>query len=257
MVSSQHPVLPRSHLEIPVTLVYIDNHARLITAQDYLRSRFVRVGFSSEQSISMVRIFWSKTDPIDKDILERDLAQEQPSARIVLCTMALSMGLDCPCVHRVVQFGTWPNACMASLWQRFCRAACRRGMNATVYIFLPRGIFELVYAKQGNGSSAIPWGQCIHTPIIADTHICSCVRDGQGDAASELNQECTGLTSKVQDLIRLRGDGSQYPLHLIRFIAAPCIRRFLLAYLSESKTKYASIVVGGWVLQWTALHDER
>lgn len=241
--SSQH--LPRTHLEIPVTLVYIDNSDRLLTAQDCIRLHLVSNGFTVDQSTTMVQVFWSGTDPMDKEILERDLAREQPGTRIVLCTMALSMGLDCPCVRRVVQFGSWPKACVASLWQRFCRAARRHGMSACVYIFLPRAIFELVYARQGNGSKAVPWGQCICAPLIPDTYCCSCARDEHSNRPSKFSYGCAGSTAEQRLVLTSRPGVSKFPLHLVELVAAPCLRRFLLAYLSESEANLLSLSIGG------------
>lgn len=56
---------------------------------------------------------------------------------------------------------------------------------------------------------------------------------------------CAGLAGGMRAELHLKVAASQYPLRLVQLVAAPCIRRFLLAYLSESEANLLSLLNGG------------
>jgi hypothetical protein len=161
----------------------------------------------------------------------------------VLCTVALSMGVDCPGITRIVQYGFWPEYDIASLWQRICRAARRPGMIAEAYVFLNRSLFHMAFPKPGSGAKTTPWGDAMHTPLRNVEF--ECVRSvGSSDETQACGSGCSGVVPSVEDDVRSKAGKLIYPRHILQFVAAPCYRRFILCHL-PAETQHMKMLAKG------------
>jgi superfamily II DNA/RNA helicase len=131
----------RDLLQIPKTLVYVDNVDRAADVATELRQQIPR-GVQGVSSEVVVRTYWADIDDNRKSETLRDFKSGR--TRIVLCTDAFSLGLNVSDVELVIQWDIDEKLTIESLWQRIGRGSRGAGRMSTSVIFVRKSILESV-----------------------------------------------------------------------------------------------------------------
>ena len=128
--------------EIPKTLIFVDDVLEALSIAKDLRIRFRKHFRSRFKSYKAIRTYYSSID--DPKKAETISFIRGGEARIVVCTDALSLGVDIPDIERVIQWGVDYKLVHNTLVQRIGRAARNPEMNGIAVIYAPKCVLEPV-----------------------------------------------------------------------------------------------------------------
>ena len=114
------PIECRDVYDIPKTLIFADSVLAALKIAIRLRN-VLHLRLPDARSTVTIRTYYASIDA-KKKRETRDLL-ESGSARIVVCTDSMSLGINIPDILRVVQWGVNEKLDLNTLWQRFGRAA--------------------------------------------------------------------------------------------------------------------------------------
>lgn len=124
---------------IPQTLIFVDmvDAAKVIALA--LRSRLPQSGAIKPSVV--IRTYYSSIDDPKKDRTQRLVLSGR--ARIVVCTDAMSMGVDFPNIERVIQWGVDAKVNLPMMTQRIGRAARNENKQGIAIIYVSWDVVKL------------------------------------------------------------------------------------------------------------------
>lgn len=143
-LSQLHWLIPsgaRSIHDIPKTLVFADSVPTVLKIMEHLRNVF-HLQFPDSKPIQAIQPYYSSIDAKRKQETRDEF--ESGSARIVITTDSMSLGIDIRDIARVIQWGVDEKLDLNTLWQRFGRAARDPEIQGLGVVYVSRDLVDAV-----------------------------------------------------------------------------------------------------------------